>query len=62
MSESPRVGSIDIHNVTRDNVECRVHDHDNFSTIQIHLGVTSVTLYVDTADVAAIRRILGGWQ
>jgi hypothetical protein len=61
MSESPRVGSIDIHNVTRDNVECRVRDHDNFSTIQINLGVTSVTLYVDTADVAAIHRILGGW-
>jgi hypothetical protein len=38
-----------------------VRDHDNFSTIQMNLGVTSVTLYVDTADVAAIRRILGGW-
>jgi hypothetical protein len=61
MSESPRVGSIDIHNVTRDNIECRVRDHDNFSTIQINLGVTSVTLYVDRDDVAGIRRILGGW-
>ena len=61
MSEQPRVGSIDIHNVTRDNIECRVRDHDHFSTIQINLGVTSVTLYVDTVDVAAIRRILGGW-
>jgi hypothetical protein len=61
MSESPRVGSIDIHNVDRDNIECRVRDHDNFSTIQINLGVTSVTFYVETNDVAAIRRILGGW-
>jgi hypothetical protein len=38
-----------------------VRDHDNFSTIQINLGVTSVTLYVDRDDVAGIRRILGGW-
>ena len=61
MSESPRVGSIDIHNVSRDNIECRVRDHEHFATIQINLGVTSVTLYVDRDDVAAIRRILGGW-
>jgi hypothetical protein len=61
MSESPRVGSIDIHNVDRDNIECRVRDHDNFSTIQINFGVTTVTLYVNRDDVAAIRRILGGW-
>jgi hypothetical protein len=61
MSESPRVGSIDIHNVSKDNIECRVRDHEHFATIQINLGVTSVTLYVDRDDVAGIRRILGGW-
>jgi hypothetical protein len=61
MSESPRVGSIDIHNVTRDNIECTVHDHDYFATIKISLGVTSVTLYTTNEEVAAIRRILGGW-
>jgi hypothetical protein len=61
MSEQPRVGSIDIHNVSKDNIECRVRDHEHFATIQINLGVTSVTLYVDRDDVAGIRRILGGW-
>ena len=61
MSESPRVGSVDIHNVTRDNIECTVRDHDHFATIQINLGVTTVTLYTTNDDAAAIRRILGGW-
>ena len=61
MSELPRVGSIDIHNVTRDNISCKVRNHDNFATVVIDLGVTTVTLYTSIDDVAAIRRILGGW-
>ena len=61
MSEQPRLGSVDIHNVTRDNIECKVRDHDYFATIQINLGSTSVTLYTTLEEVAAIRRILGGW-
>ena len=61
MSESPRVGSVDIHNVTKDNITCKVRVHDHFATIQIDLGVTTVTLYTNLDDVAAIRRILGGW-
>jgi len=61
MSEEIRVSGVDIHNVTRDNIECKVRDHDYFATIQINLGHTSVTLYTTIEEVAAIRRILGGW-
>jgi hypothetical protein len=61
MSNEIRVSGVDIHNVTRDNIECRVRDHDYFATIQINLGHTSVTLYTTIDEVAAIRRILGGW-
>ena len=61
MSEPIRISGIDIHNVTRDNIECKVRDHDYFATIQINLGSTSVTLYTTLEEVAAIRRILGGW-
>jgi hypothetical protein len=61
MSNEIRVSGVDIHNVTRDNIECKVRDHDYFATIQINLGNTSVTLYTTLAEVAAIRRILGGW-
>jgi hypothetical protein len=61
MSNEIRVSSVDIHNVTRDNIECKVHDHDYFATIEINLGSTSVTLYTTLEEIAAIRRILGGW-
>jgi hypothetical protein len=61
MSEPVRVSGVDIHNVTRDNIECKVRDHDYFATIQINLGYTSVTLYTTNEEIAAIRRILGGW-
>jgi len=61
MSESPRVGSIDIHNVSKNNISCKVHNHDNFATVVIDLGVTTVTLYTSNEEVAGIRRILGGW-
>jgi hypothetical protein len=61
MSEKATVGSIDIHQVNKDNVSCKLRQHDNFCTIQIDLGMTTITLYTKLEDVAAIRRILGGW-
>jgi len=61
MTKQPRLGSIDIHNVTRDNIECTTHDHGYFGTIKISLGVSTVTLYTTVDEIAAIRRILGGW-
>ena len=61
MSEQIRVSGVDIHNVTRDNIECTVHDHGYFATIQIRLNNTNVTLYSTNEEIAAIRRILGGW-
>jgi hypothetical protein len=61
MNEQPRVGSIDIHHVSKDNISCKVRNHDNFATVVIDLGVTTVTLYTEIEDVAGIRRILGGW-
>ena len=61
MSDEVRVGGIDIHNVNRDNITCEVHIHDYFATIQIKLSNTDITLYTTLDEVAAIRRILGGW-
>jgi hypothetical protein len=60
MSE-PVVGAINIHGVTKDNIKCKVNQFDSFTAITLDLGVTSVTLYTTLDDVAAIRRILGGW-
>ena len=61
MSEKVVVGNIGIHNVTKENISCRISQHDTFSAITIDLGLTSVTLFTTLDDVAAIRRILGGW-
>jgi hypothetical protein len=61
MSEKVVVGSIGIHQVTKDNMTCRVTDHEGFSSITLDFGQTSVTLFTSRDDVAAIRRILGGW-
>jgi hypothetical protein len=61
MSEKVVVGNIGIHQVTRDNISCKVTDHDTFTAITIDLGMTSITLFTTLDDVAAIRRILGGW-
>jgi hypothetical protein len=61
MSEKVKVGNIGIHQVTKDNITCKVSQHDTFSAITLDFGLTSVTLYTTLDDVAAIRRILGGW-
>jgi hypothetical protein len=61
MSDKVVVGNIGIHQVTKDNISCRVSQHDTFTAITIDLGLTSVTLFTTLDDVAAIRRILGGW-
>ena len=61
MSEKVTVGNIGIHQVTKDNITCKVSQHDTFSAITLDFGLTSVTLYTTLDDVAAIRRILGGW-
>ena len=61
MSDKVIVGNIGIHQVTKDNISCKVSQHDTFSAITLDFGMTSVTLYTTLDDVAAIRRILGGW-
>ena len=61
MSEKVQVGNIGIHQVTKDNISCKVSQHETFSAITLDFGLTSVTLYTQLDDVAAIRRILGGW-
>ena len=61
MSEKVTVGNIGIHQVTKDNVTCKVTQHENFSSITIDFGMTTITLFTTLEDVAAIRRILGGW-
>lgn len=61
MSDKVIVGNISIHQVTKDNITCKVSHHDTFSCITIDLGMTSITLFTNDDDVAAIRRILGGW-
>ena len=61
VSEKVVVGDIGIHQVTKENISCRVNDHEGFSSITLDFGLTSVTLFTNRDDVAAIRRILGGW-
>ena len=61
MSENVVVGNIGIHQVTKDNITCKVNHHDTFTAITLDFGMTSVTLFTNNDDVAAIRRILGGW-
>jgi len=61
MSDKVQVGNIGIHQVTKDNITCKVSQHETFSAITLDFGLTSVTLYTTLDDVAAIRRILGGW-
>ena len=61
MSNEVRIGGLDIHNVNRDNVKCEVHYHDDFASIAIIFNNTALTLYTTHAEIAAIRRILGGW-
>ena len=60
MNEKVTVGNIGIHQVTKDNIICKVTDHDTFACITLDFGLTSVTLFTSRDDVAAIRRILGG--
>jgi hypothetical protein len=61
MNESANVGGINIHGVTKENIKCIVRQYDNFTAITLDFGLTSVILYTSRDDVAAIRRILGGW-
>ena len=61
MSDKVQVGNIGIHQVTKDNISCKVSQHETFTAITLDFGLTSVTLYTTLDDVAAIRRILGGW-
>ena len=61
MSEKVIVGNIGIHQVTKDNISCKVTTHDTFTAITLDFGMTSVTLFTNNDDVAAIRQILGGW-
>ena len=60
MSEKVIVGTIGIHQVTKDNISCKVSQHDTFTAIMLDFGMTSITLFTNNDDVAAIRRILGG--
>tara|TARA_R110002126_G_scaffold33901_3_gene105618 strand:+ start:674 stop:859 length:186 start_codon:yes stop_codon:yes gene_type:complete len=61
MSEKVIVGNIGIHQVTKENISCKVSQHDTFTAITLDFGITTVTLFTNNDDVAAIRRILGGW-
>ena len=61
MSEKVIVGNIGIHQVTKENISCKVSQHDTFTAITLDFGMTTVTLFTNNDDVAAIRRILGGW-
>ena len=61
MSDKVIVGNIGIHQVTKNNLTCKVNQHDTFTSITLDFGVTTVTLFTNNDDVAAIRRILGGW-
>lgn len=61
MNDPVQVGNIGIHRVTKENITCKVNQHETFSSISLDFGLTTVTLFTTIEDVAAIRRILGGW-
>jgi len=61
MNRKVQMGNLGLHDVTRDNITCKVSDHDGFSVITLDFGISSVSLFCDSNDVAAIRRIMGGW-
>ena len=61
MNEKMQMGNMGLHNVTRDNITCKVTDHEGFSVITLDFGISSVSMFCPPDDVAAIRRIMGGW-
>ena len=44
MSDKVVVGNIGIHNVTKENISCKVSQHDTFTAITLDFGLTSVIM------------------
>ena len=53
------VGSINIHNVTAENLKCELMHLEKSTCISIIVGMTSVHLYMDNNQAIAVKRILG---
>ena len=53
------VGGINIHNVTAENLKCELMHLENSTCISIHVGMTTVHLYMDNDQAIAVKRILG---
>ena len=53
------VGTINIHNVTKEDTYCTLVHLDNSTVIAITIGITTINLFVDNDQAVAIKRILG---
>ena len=53
------VGTINIHNVTKEDTYCTLVHLDNSTVIAITVGITTINLFVDNDQAVAIKRILG---
>jgi hypothetical protein len=53
------VGSINIHNVTAENLKCELMHLEKSTCISIIVGMITVHLYMDNDQAIAVKRILG---
>ena len=53
------VGTINIHNVTAENLKCELKHLSASTVISIRVGQTDVNLFMDNDEAIAVKRILG---
>ena len=53
------VGTINIHNVTAENLSCELKHLSSSTVISIRIGQTDVNLFMDNNQAIAVKRILG---
>ena len=53
------VGTINIHNVTAENLKCELEHLPTSTVISIRVGQTDVNLFMDNDEAIAVKRILG---
>jgi len=53
------VGTINIHNVTAENLTCELKHLSTSTVVSIRIGKTDVNLFMDNDQAIAVKRILG---
>ena len=56
---SEYVGTINIHNVTAENLKCELMHLERSTVVAISIGTTTVQLFMDNDQVIAVKKILG---